>query len=172
MDSCWHLFETEFNWMAGQWSDGELHRLVFGATDPQKVAVQLGVESEWVQVETTSMKDARVLLTRYARGESVDLTSIPINLCKRTVFQRKVLEECRKVPWGETVSYGELAERCGVFRAARAVGTVMRTNRHPLIIPCHRVVAANGRLGGYSAHDGVATKRSLLAREGVVLADR
>ena len=172
MDVRWHLFETELNWMAGLWSDGALLKLVFGGANPQKVAKQLGVDPSWGQAETDSMKRARSLLTRFSRGQAADLNSIPIDLGDRTSFQRKVLEECRRIPWGETLSYGELANRCGVARAARAVGTVMRSNRHPLIIPCHRVIAAMGRVGGYSAHDGVATKQALLSQEGVVLAQR
>ena len=172
MDVRWHLFETELNWMAGLWSGGALLKLVFGGANPQKAAKRLGVDPAWGQAETASMKRARSLLVRFSRGQAVDLNSIPIDLGDRTSFQRKVLEECRRIPWGETLSYGELANRCGVARAARAVGTVMRSNRHPLIIPCHRVIAARGRVGGYSAHDGVATKQALLSQEGVVLAQR
>jgi len=172
MISRWHVFDTGLNWMAGAWSDGELLRLVFGEADPQRAAGKLGVQLGWQQGETVAMKRARGLLTQFARGRQVDLGSIPIGLSRRTPFQLKVLQACRKIPWGTVVSYGELARECGAARAARAVGTVMRTNRHPLIVPCHRVVAANGRIGGYSAHDGVLTKRDLLEREGVVLPSR
>ena len=72
----------------------------------------------------------------------------------------------REVGWGETVSYGELAEMAGRPRAARFVGNVMARNPIPILIPCHRVVAAGGRLGGYGA-SGTGTKRRLLALEGV-----
>jgi methylated-DNA-[protein]-cysteine S-methyltransferase len=72
----------------------------------------------------------------------------------------------REVGWGETVSYGELAEMAGRPRAARFVGNVMARNPVPILIPCHRVVAAGGRLGGYGA-SGTDTKRWLLALEGV-----
>jgi methylated-DNA-[protein]-cysteine S-methyltransferase len=71
----------------------------------------------------------------------------------------------RDVPWGETVTYGELADMVGAPRAARAVGNVMAHNPVPIVIPCHRVVAAGG-IGGYGVA-GVETKRSLLALEGV-----
>ena len=74
----------------------------------------------------------------------------------------------REVGWGETVSYGELAEMAGRPRAARAVGTAMRSNPLPFVIPCHRVVAAGGRIGGYGGgRNAVELKRALLAREGV-----
>lgn len=73
------------------------------------------------------------------------------------------------VPAGQVVSYGELAERVGHPGAARAVGSVMRTNRWPLLVPCHRVIAAGGRIGGFQSNraDGRDRKRSLLAEEGV-----
>lgn len=81
-------------------------------------------------------------------------------------FGRRVLETlAREVPWGETVTYGELADMAGAPRAARAVGNVMAHNPVQLLIPCHRVVAANG-LGGYGSA-GLALKRALLEHEGV-----
>jgi methylated-DNA-[protein]-cysteine S-methyltransferase len=89
-------------------------------------------------------------------------------------FSRTVLETLvERVPWGETVSYGELAELSGRPRAARAVGTIMSGNLVPFVIPCHRVIAAGGRIGGYGGgRDAVDLKRWLLAREGVHLASR
>jgi methylated-DNA-[protein]-cysteine S-methyltransferase len=84
-------------------------------------------------------------------------------------FGRRVLETLvREVPWGETVTYGELADMAGAPRAARAVGNVMAHNPVPIVIPCHRVVGANG-IGGYG-DAGVETKRALLALEGVRVA--
>ena len=84
-------------------------------------------------------------------------------------FRRTVLETlAREVPWGETVSYGELAVLAGRPRAARAVGSAMRNNPIPFVIPCHRVVAAGHKIGGYGGgRNSVALKRELLAREGV-----
>jgi methylated-DNA-[protein]-cysteine S-methyltransferase len=84
-------------------------------------------------------------------------------------FRRTVLDTLvRDVPWGETVSYGELAAMAGRPRAARGVGRVMATNPVPFVIPCHRVLAAGGRIGGYgSGSNAVDLKRALLAREGV-----
>ena len=74
----------------------------------------------------------------------------------------------REVPWGEVVSYGELAAIAGRPRAARAVGSAMRNNPIPFVIPCHRVVAAGNKIGGYGGgRNAVALKRELLAREGV-----
>ncbi|MCE5238180.1 methylated-DNA--[protein]-cysteine S-methyltransferase [bacterium] len=88
---------------------------------------------------------------------------IPVDLAGGTAFQERVLRACAEVPYGETVSYGELARRCGQPGAARAVGQVMATNRLPLVVPCHRVIAAGGGLGGYGY--GTALKEALLAME-------
>ncbi len=84
-------------------------------------------------------------------------------------FRRVALETlAREVPWGETVTYGELADLAGRPRAARAVGSAMRDNPLPFVIPCHRVVAAGGKIGGYGGgRNAVALKRQLLTREGV-----
>jgi methylated-DNA-[protein]-cysteine S-methyltransferase len=104
-------------------------------------------------------------LLRYAAGERVDLTTIPVDAAGCTDFQSRVLQRCRAIPYGRTSSYGELAAAVGHPQAARAVGGVMARNRVPLLIPCHRVVGAQGRLGGFSAPTGVALKQQLLALE-------
>ncbi len=88
---------------------------------------------------------------------------IPVDLSGETAFQERALRACAEDPYGETVSYGELARRCGQPGAARAVGQVMATNRLPLVVPCHRIIAARGGLGGYGY--GVALKGALLAME-------
>jgi methylated-DNA-[protein]-cysteine S-methyltransferase len=95
----------------------------------------------------------------------VDFDGCCIVFPRRTAFQTKVLDETRKIAFGETATYGELADRVGSPRAARAVGTVMASNRVPIIIPCHRVIASGGKLGGFSAPQGVDLKSRMLAFE-------
>ena len=94
---------------------------------------------------------------------------VEVDLGEINGFRRVVLETlAREVPWGEVVSYGELAGIAGRPRAARAVGSAMRNNPVPFVIPCHRVVAAGHKIGGYGGgRNAVALKRELLAREGV-----
>ena len=82
-----------------------------------------------------------------------------------TPFQRKVYEVILKIPKGQVRTYAEVARMIGKPRAARAVGQALKRNRWAPKIPCHRVVAANGTLGGYSAPGGLAAKRRLLRRE-------
>lgn len=112
-------------------------------------------------------------LDAWFRGDDRHL-DVDVDLRGVDGFRREVLDTLRKeVAWGETVSYGELAEMAGRSGAARAVGTAMASNPVPFVIPCHRVVAAGGRIGGYggtasTASANVAIKRKLLAREGVM----
>jgi O-6-methylguanine DNA methyltransferase len=105
------------------------------------------------------------LLQGYARGASVDFSSVPVQLDAASDFRRNVLNACRKIPYGRTVSYGQLAAQVGVPGAARAVGTCMARNSLPLLIPCHRVTRAGGEIGPYSACEGTKTKRRLLDME-------
>jgi methylated-DNA-[protein]-cysteine S-methyltransferase len=105
------------------------------------------------------------MLQRFAAGEPVDLKKIPIAVEHLSPFQQKVVKTCRAIKRGATLSYGEVAAKAGSSGAARAVGSVMRNNRTPLIVPCHRVVAAGGRIGGFSAPDGLVMKRRLLELE-------
>ena len=100
-------------------------------------------------------------------GGSPDLLDVALDLDGVSEFQRRVYAVARTVRPGATISYGEIAARLGEPGAAREVGEAMGRNPVPLIIPCHRVVASGGKLGGFSAPGGAATKRRLLAIESV-----
>jgi methylated-DNA-[protein]-cysteine S-methyltransferase len=115
------------------------------------------------------VRDAQLLIRRHVAGELNDLRGVRVDYGGLTPFQRRVCESARRIPIGDTRSYGEVAEMAGAPGAARAVGQVMATNRLPLIIPCHRVLAAGKRAGGFNAAGGVSTKARLLAIEGMKL---
>jgi methylated-DNA-[protein]-cysteine S-methyltransferase len=83
-------------------------------------------------------------------------------------FHRRVYDVARAIPPGETLSYGEVAARLGEPAAAQAVGRALGRNPFPIVVPCHRVVAANGALHGFSAPGGIETKRRMLAIEGAL----
>jgi len=102
-------------------------------------------------------------LRAYFAGELAEFT-MPIDLTTVTPFTREVLDALRDIPFGETVSYGELAARIGNENAARAVGGACGRNPVPIVVPCHRVLATNRRIGGFSARP--SHKRDLLALEG------
>jgi methylated-DNA-[protein]-cysteine S-methyltransferase len=94
---------------------------------------------------------------------------LPIDLSALTTFQRQVLLTVANVPRGEVTTYAELAKRIGQPKAARAVGQALGSNPIPLVLPCHRVLASDGSLGGYSGRGGVKTKEKLLRLEGALL---
>ena len=87
-------------------------------------------------------------------------------------FARKVLTACMKIKFGQTVSYGQLAEIAAAKNAARAVGTVLAKNQLPLIIPCHRIIKANGQPGQFSGSGGIATKSKMLNMEKICLTSK
>lgn len=105
-------------------------------------------------------------IEEYFRGKRVEFDDVPLELEWCTPFQRAVAEALRRVPYGETVTYGELAALAGYPNAQRAAGTFCAENRFPLVLPCHRVVSAGG-IGSYGSL-GVEYKRRLLALEGLV----
>jgi methylated-DNA-[protein]-cysteine S-methyltransferase len=102
-------------------------------------------------------------------GDRVDLGFVELDLRGVPPFHRRVYEAARAVPAGATTTYGELAARVHAPRSARAVGQAMAHNPFPIVVPCHRVLSAGGRVGGFSADGGLTTKRKMLAIEGVVL---
>lgn len=100
-------------------------------------------------------------------GGRDDLADVELDLHALTPFEQRVYEVARGIPPGATLTYGEVATRIGAPRAAREVGAALGRNPFPIIVPCHRVVAANGKMGGFSAPGGVKTKLRLLALEDV-----
>lgn len=115
-----------------------------------------------------SKKVQRIIrkITALLDGRPVDFNAVPLDTHGVPEFHRRVYEFIRTIPAGSTLSYGEVAARLGKPGAARAVGQAMRRNPFPIIVPCHRVVAANGKLGGFSANGGITTKLRLLQIEG------
>ena len=101
-----------------------------------------------------------------SQGEAIDLGDIPLDLEAAPDFHRKVYEVARTIPPGQTMTYGEIAKRLGVPHESREVGQALGRNPVAIIVPCHRVLGADGKMGGFSANGGVATKRRILEIEG------
>ena len=99
-------------------------------------------------------------------GEHRDLSHLPLDFEGVPDFDRRVYDVLLTIPPGETMTYGEMADRIGEPGAARAVGAALGRNPIPVVVPCHRVLAAGGRIGGFSAPGGSETKRRLLVIEG------
>jgi methylated-DNA-[protein]-cysteine S-methyltransferase len=166
------VFQTTCGWVATRWDTGKLHRLVFGYESPHAAVSALTTgdidvgDADKVGGDVARFADR---LRAYFEGQPDDFRDVPIALTANTAFQRKVLNTCRRIPYGQTWTYAELARAAGSPRACRAVGNIMARNQLPLIIPCHRVVGSHGSLGGYSAPSGLRLKRQLLQLEGAEL---
>lgn len=146
------------------WGVGEL-RLVNGAVLAHRVPHQPPHPGSGLEPQGSQPLVERFQV--HLAGERVAYDDVELVLDWCTPLQRAIAEALRRVPWGETVSYGELSALAGAPRAPRAAGAFCSQNQIGLILPCHRVVSAGG-IGGYGA-DGTATKRRLLALEGVQL---
>jgi O-6-methylguanine DNA methyltransferase len=157
-------------------------------TDEDAFAAELGAR---LRVPTVALADAgpddpAAAVLRAAiptieallRGRPADGTALSIDLSDRPAFDQRVLGEVRRVRWGQTASYGDIARRVGIPRAARAVGGALGRNPISLLIPCHRIIAGDGTLGGYGGTGWLdrdrqrSRKEALLLREGVTVRRR
>jgi methylated-DNA-[protein]-cysteine S-methyltransferase len=117
---------------------------------------------------TPTVAEAVAAVERYFEGEETDFAGFKLDLGEQEAFLRQVYAAARRVRWGHTTTYGALTKEVGAGpEAARDVGQAMATNPVPLIIPCHRVLAAGGKIGGFSAPGGSAAKIRMLELEGV-----
>ncbi len=132
--------------------------------------VRLAFASTSVISATPLAKKIMALLARYFRGEQVDFHSVPIAAKGSTVFQRRVWQAMRTIPYGEVRTYAELAADIGCPRAVRAVGNAAAANPVVVIIPCHRIVRGDGTIGNYGG--GQLRKRQLLALERLSLLEK
>lgn len=166
---------SSLGWIALVGTGGVLKQLTFGHGSSQAAVTALdpkllenALRGTW-NLGTGNLGTGNVdLLGRlqaYASGKPVDFRDVKIDTRPLTDFQRRVVRHCRRIPYGETLSYGQLAAKAGSSRAARAVGNCMAANRFPLVVPCHRVIPADGRPGAFSAPGGTRTKQRLLALE-------
>jgi methylated-DNA-[protein]-cysteine S-methyltransferase len=143
-----------------------LCRIAYDAQPEQELERLARAFGTRVLRSTKPIEIARRELDEYFDGKrrSFDLA---VDIESLADFNRRVLRQLARVPYGEVVTYGELAARAARPRAARAVGTVMNRNPLPIVLPCHRVIGANGKLVGYAG--GLERKEALLRLEGAIL---
>lgn len=167
---CLSVFSSEIGWL-GVVGAGEVVRAVFIGHPSAAAATKAARNWRAEAGATGSLGEAdwhpvlRERLQAYAEGQPVDFDEFQLDLPDRTPFRDRVLSATRRLAYGATTTYGDLARRVGHPGAARAVGTVMSTNRFPILIPCHRVLASGGRLGGYTSPAGTDLKQRLLDME-------
>jgi methylated-DNA-[protein]-cysteine S-methyltransferase len=138
------LFPSQLGWIALHVRGGAVGQLVFGGATPKAALARLGAAA----LDSAAVGPWNRALTKrlqaYAAGGRDDFLDVEIDLGPQTEFQRRVIDCCRRVAYGSTLTYGDLAKAAGFPGAARAVGNVMRSTPVPLIVPCHRVVGAGG----------------------------
>ncbi len=169
----YHIFLTAFGFAAVAWRGDVITRLRLPAASQaeteQTVRRDLPDATPGEPPEQIAVTIAAI--QRYFAGEAVDFADVALDLGSATGFAADVYAHIRKLGWGETTTYGAVARDLGAGpEAARAVGRAMATNPVPLIVPCHRVLAAGGALGGFSAPGGASTKARMLALEGATAA--
>lgn len=159
------VLHSPLGWMALVGQGEVLRQLVFGYASAQAAVAAL--DQTLVESSTRGTWNPSLVrrLLAYAAGRPTDFSDVQIDPGPLGAFQRRVIQHCRRIPYGKTLSYGQLAAKAGSSRAARAVGNCMAANRMPLVVPCHRVLPASGRPGHFSAPGGVKMKKRLLALE-------
>jgi methylated-DNA-[protein]-cysteine S-methyltransferase len=166
--SKYHIFETSIGWAGIAWDKQGLIGAHLPERDPEFVAQ--AIERKFAGV-TDAAPDAAMSeviegIRALMRGEKADLSSAPLDIARVPEFNAKVYDITRKIPAGQTLTYGEIAVRLGDKLLAQKVGEALGKNPWPIVVPCHRVTAAGGKLGGFSARGGATTKLKLLEIEG------
>ncbi|MHB1530421.1 MAG: methylated-DNA--[protein]-cysteine S-methyltransferase [Acidiferrobacteraceae bacterium] len=172
------LFETPLGWCGIAWSPAGPSRLppavcllqlpeATAKRTKARIAEHLGARASSLPPPPIAAVIKKVC--QHLRGDIQEFLDIPLDLDGVGAFARQVYEATRAIPAGQTRTYGELAKTLGQPGAARAVGQALGRNPIALLIPCHRVLAAGGKPGGFSAHGGGTTKARMLAIEGVTL---
>ena len=166
----YHVFETAMGFCAIAWSAAGVARFQLptkGAEAAERMMRRraFGAEPGPPPEDIAAVIEAA---KRYFDGEEIDFSQVPVDLADQDAFFAQIYDALRRVGWGGTTTYGELAKEVGAGRdRARDVGEAMAKNPAPLIIPCHRVLAAGGKIGGFSAPGGSKTKARMLELEGV-----
>lgn len=160
------LFQTPLGWFGLLGESQTVTGLKIGYSSPEELVELFQEELGETELEIADWyPELRKRLEKYSQGHPDDFHDVEVQFLHETAFQKKVRLQTRSIPYGKKNSYLEIAEKSGSPRAARAVGNVMRTNPIPLIMPCHRVIASDGSLGGFSAPTGIQLKEKLLKLE-------
>jgi methylated-DNA-[protein]-cysteine S-methyltransferase len=167
----YHVFDTDFGSCAIAWSDVGLTRVRLPESTRAETEARISrADPEAARAPLPEFATEAVdALQKYFCGTAVSLDVLRLDESIVSDFNLAIYRALRAVPRGATVTYGELAKRIGQPRTARAVGVAMGQNPWPVIVPCHRVLAQGGKMGGFSAPGGTATKEKLLALEGVAV---
>lgn len=166
------VFETALGFVGIAWSVTGLTRLSLFQRD--RAAVERRMERLGLTGAASNEDDAPAWVAAlvrdikaYAEGEEIGFSGVPVDLAGVDDFRLAIYAAARNLAYGETTTYGELAKRAGQAGLPRETGQALGANPVPLVIPCHRILAAGGKIGGFSAPGGSTTKERMLALEGV-----
>lgn len=162
------IFRTRWGWFGVLGCDAGLVRTQLADTEKAAVENRLLQGIEGAKQNKTAFSILKTKILDYYEGKFVDFDNVNVDLAAFTPFQRKVLASLRTVRYGNKVSYGQLACMAGSPRAARAIGSVMAANPVPLVIPCHRVIRADGTVGMFTATGDINTKIRMLNIENCI----
>ena len=169
-EKVYRVFEVSWGWAAVARGRGGLCAFVLPETSREiaekKIRSCAGKDFE---PSKSALRDVVSLARRYFSGWRADFRDVRLDLSAGTAFQRKVWSLVRTIPYGEVRTYRWIALEMGRPDAARAIGGALAANPVPLIVPCHRIVNADGTLGGFSAGGGAALKRRMLELERVAM---
>jgi methylated-DNA-[protein]-cysteine S-methyltransferase len=165
------LFPTSIGPCGIAWGEAGLLGVQLPEAQPEQTRLRLarrfGGAAE--QAPPPAPQHAAEAIAALLDGEPLDLLDVELDMARVPDFHRSVYDLARRILPGRTATYGELAQRLGEPGSARAVGQALGRNPFPIVVPCHRVLAAGAALGGFSARGGLATKLKLLAIEGARL---
>jgi methylated-DNA-[protein]-cysteine S-methyltransferase len=167
------LFDTTIGRCGIAWSEAGVTRVVFPETTEAatRARVTRGQNDPGEAKPPAAIVSAIAAITELLASGRSDLTGIVVDMEASVAEDRPFLDAARGTPAGSTITYGELAARAGRPGAAREAGQAMARNRYPIIVPCHRVLAAGGGFGGFSAPGGVESKARLLTIERAAVGD-
>ena len=161
------IFQTKWGYFGLAGTESGLCRTQLPGTKPEKIKTLLLKNLPAAQSDKTFCKTLQEQIIAYFEGDCVKFSrDIPLILDGFSSFGTSVLKACREIEIGQKITYGQLAKKAGTPNASRAVGSVLAKNPLPLIIPCHRIIRCDGKMGGFSAPGGITTKKKMLELEG------
>lgn len=161
------VFDTALGRFGIGWTDKGLARLQLPGLDDDQMQERLNRDGAVPGAPDHAINALIDAIEDYAEGAYVDFASTPLDLTGVPAFHSRAYELLLTFGWGQMTTYGEMARQLGDVSLSRAVGQAMGANPIPLVIPCHRVLASDGKPGGFSAPGGATTKLRMLALEGV-----
>ncbi|HWA17883.1 MAG TPA: methylated-DNA--[protein]-cysteine S-methyltransferase, partial [Devosia sp.] len=159
------LIDTALGTFGLAWTAKGVARVALPGNDSRKTEMWISRDPAEPGFPNGVLADLPDRIRRYAEGEQIAFTNVPLDLSEIPDFNVACYGELLKLGYGETTTYGAIARTLGDVALSRAVGQAMGANPIPLIIPCHRVLAADGRTGGFSSPGGVEAKMRMLALE-------